>query len=250
MRLEIRSHDLAMAPALQDHIKRRLLFVLGRFTPGTGRVTIHLADMNGPRGGLDKRCRIIAWLGRGGRGFVEDTNSDLKAAVHGATDRLGQTVRRQLERRCDRRRYPQKTTRCDDRASGSTPRQINFYRPPAGDDREARRVGDGRFQEEPQKTEPEQLPRRSHERTTSRNGHRVGRGRGTGATGVAREVPSERVGSGSSSAGARARSRLAHESPDLLRQTTRPACAHGQNWAAARGQRDRSVPFSTRSEKL
>lgn len=103
MKFEIHRHGFAMEPAVQDHIERRLRLVLGRFGPRIGRVTVHLADINGPRGGLDKRCRIIARLRGGGRVIVEDTNAELTAAVHGASDRLGQSVRRQLERRRDRR---------------------------------------------------------------------------------------------------------------------------------------------------
>lgn len=101
MRLEIRSQNLAIDPALQDHIERRLRFVLGRFSPRIDRVTVHLADMNGPRGGVEKRCRIVALLGRAGRVVVEDTSPELTAAVHAAADRLGQSVRRQLDRRRD-----------------------------------------------------------------------------------------------------------------------------------------------------
>ena len=99
MRLAIRSQDLDIGQRLRGSIERRLRFVLGRFGTRIGSVTVHLADLNGPRGGLDKRCRIVVRLVRAGQVFVEDTDADLGAVVDRATDRVGQAVRRELERR-------------------------------------------------------------------------------------------------------------------------------------------------------
>jgi len=99
MQLEIRSQDLEIDQEFRGSIERRLRFVLGRFGTHIGRVTVHLADLNGPRGGRDKRCRIVVRLVRTGQVFVEDTDTDLGAVVDRATDRVGQSVRRELERR-------------------------------------------------------------------------------------------------------------------------------------------------------
>ena len=102
MRLEIRSQDLEIDPGLRGYIERRLRFVLGRFSIRIARVTVYLADVNGPRGGMDKRCRIVVRLVRAGQVFVEDTDTDVGAVVDRATDRVGQSVRRELERRRER----------------------------------------------------------------------------------------------------------------------------------------------------
>jgi len=102
MQLEIRSQGLEIDQGLRGSIERRFRFVLGRFGTRIGRVMVYLADVNGPRGGLDKRCRIVVRLLRAGQVFVEDTDSDLGAVVDRATDRLGLSVRRELERRRER----------------------------------------------------------------------------------------------------------------------------------------------------
>ena len=99
MQLDIRSQGLDIGQDLRGHIERRLRFVLSRFGDRIGRVTVYLADLNGPRGGIDKRCRIVVRLLRSGQVFVEDTDSDLEAVVDRAADRVAQSVRRQLERR-------------------------------------------------------------------------------------------------------------------------------------------------------
>ena len=102
MRLEIRSHDLEIDQELRGSIERRLRYVLGRFCIRITRVTVFLADLNGPRGGMDKRCRIVVRLVRAGQVFVEDTDADLGVVVDRATDRVGQSVRRELERQRER----------------------------------------------------------------------------------------------------------------------------------------------------
>ena len=102
MRLEIRSQAIDIGQELRATIERRLRFVLGRFGTHIGSVQVHLADLNGPRGGMDKRCRIVVRLVRAGQVFVEDTDNDLGAVVDRATDRVGQSVSRELERRHNR----------------------------------------------------------------------------------------------------------------------------------------------------
>lgn len=99
MKLEIRNQDFEIDQELRGSIERRIRFVLERFSSRIARVTVFLADLNGPRGGMDKRCRIVAWIARGGQVFVEDTDSDMGAVVDRAMDRFGQAVRRDLERR-------------------------------------------------------------------------------------------------------------------------------------------------------
>ncbi len=106
MRLEIRSQGLDPGQGLRGFIEDRLQSVLGRFGSRIGQVTVHLADVNSQRGGIDKRCRIVAQLLRSGQVVVEDTDSDLGAVVRRAMDRLGQSVRQKLERRRNRGRWP------------------------------------------------------------------------------------------------------------------------------------------------
>ena len=48
--------------ALREYVVRRLSFVLRRFSHRIRRLTVRLADVNGPRGGLDSRCSIAADL--------------------------------------------------------------------------------------------------------------------------------------------------------------------------------------------
>lgn len=99
MRLDIHGVNLALAGPLRLHIERRLRFALGRFGRRVAEVLVRVADVNGPRGGPDKRCRIAVRLLPGRPVVVEDTDADLHVAVDRAADRAGRTVSREIARR-------------------------------------------------------------------------------------------------------------------------------------------------------
>lgn len=98
MRLEVRGQHIDVTEALHSHATRRLQFALSRFGQRITRVTVHLTDPNGPRGGRDKHCRIVAKMKHGGEVIAEDLDADLYAAITQAADRLGRAVARELER--------------------------------------------------------------------------------------------------------------------------------------------------------
>jgi ribosomal subunit interface protein len=98
MQLRMRSQNLTISEEMRGSIERRLRFVLGRFGSRIGRVTVLLGEPIGPHGTTGKRCRIVVRLLSSGRVSFEDTDPDLGAAVNRAIDRVGQSVRRELER--------------------------------------------------------------------------------------------------------------------------------------------------------
>ena len=68
MRLEIHARNYELSDGLKDLIERRVRTALGRFARRIDRVTVSLSDVNGPRGGADKLCRLsVALLPRGSR---------------------------------------------------------------------------------------------------------------------------------------------------------------------------------------
>ena len=62
------------------------------------RVTVRLSDINGPRGGEDKRCHIALRLKGLPRLVIEDTEADLYVAIDRAAERAGRTLARRLAR--------------------------------------------------------------------------------------------------------------------------------------------------------
>jgi ribosome-associated translation inhibitor RaiA len=91
---------------LHDFITRRLHFALGRFAPEVERVTARIGDVNGPRGGMDKRCRLEVKLRGLGNVLGEACADDFEAAVAFAAERLERGVARALQRRHHTKRRP------------------------------------------------------------------------------------------------------------------------------------------------
>jgi putative sigma-54 modulation protein len=100
MKIDIRSRG-KLPDHLRAHVERRVRFALGRFGHRIQRVTVSVADVNGPRGGVDLRCRVIADLGSLGRLTAEWADNSLTAAVDRAADRIARSVARTIERSRD-----------------------------------------------------------------------------------------------------------------------------------------------------
>ncbi len=98
MRIEVRTRNLAGAEGLRQHAGRRLRFALGRFDTVVERVRVRLEDINGPRGGVDKRCRIVVNLKAAGEVVVEDTDASAQALLDRSAERVGRMVQRRIER--------------------------------------------------------------------------------------------------------------------------------------------------------
>lgn len=99
MRIEINSRQFALTEGLRNHIERRLQFALSWSRHNLQKVSLRLGDINGPRGGADKLCRIQIPLDGGGSVIVEEVRSDLYVAIDLAVDRAVRVLARRLERR-------------------------------------------------------------------------------------------------------------------------------------------------------
>jgi putative sigma-54 modulation protein len=96
MRMTIQSRGFSMTDALENHVQKRLDFTLSRGGRRVRSVDVRLSDLNGPRGGVDKRCLIEIRLHDLPVVVVEDTQPDLYTAIDRAATRAGRTVMRRL----------------------------------------------------------------------------------------------------------------------------------------------------------
>jgi ribosome-associated translation inhibitor RaiA len=97
--INVHGYGIDVSPEISGLVERRLSFALSRFGGRVRAVSVRLVDLNGPRGGIDKRCSMQARLAPRGSVRVEHTDSQLPAAVDRAATRLAQAVARALERR-------------------------------------------------------------------------------------------------------------------------------------------------------
>jgi ribosome-associated translation inhibitor RaiA len=103
MRIAIRT-AIGVPSELADLARRRLEFALGRFRGRIRSVTVRVADVNGPRGGVDKTCLATIRLDASKRLVViEETDVDAVVAIDRAADRASRAVARMLHTLADRR---------------------------------------------------------------------------------------------------------------------------------------------------
>jgi ribosomal subunit interface protein len=98
MRIDIKASGFDLTDGLREHTVRRLQFALGWANHDVHAVSVRLADINGPRGGKDKRCRIQVPFPGTRNVVIEDTESDLYVAIDRAAERAERAVVRRLER--------------------------------------------------------------------------------------------------------------------------------------------------------
>jgi len=104
MQINIQARSFSLTNALKNHIQRRLRFALTSSTGHIQRVIVRLSDINGPRGGSDKRCHIQVVLNGLPDVVIEDTESDLYLAISRAAGRASRNVARRFRRQQTMRR--------------------------------------------------------------------------------------------------------------------------------------------------
>jgi len=79
-------------------------------------VDVRLGDTNGPRGGVDKRCRIVLKLRAADSTSIaiDDVDENLHAAIARATSRVGRAVARTLDRKRGQRAYQRRRAVAED----------------------------------------------------------------------------------------------------------------------------------------
>jgi putative sigma-54 modulation protein len=98
MRIDIQTSGFKLTGGLREHTERRLQFALSWAVHDVRKVVVRLSDINGPRGGNDKRCYIQIPISGRPDVVIEDTESDLYVAIDRAVERAERSVARRLER--------------------------------------------------------------------------------------------------------------------------------------------------------
>jgi ribosome-associated translation inhibitor RaiA len=104
MFIDTRSLGFPLTDAIRLHVESRVGAALAPVARGVISVTARLADVNAGRGGIDKRCRLVARLRRHGVVVAEATDADLYTAVAEAAARIRRSAVRVLTRHVPRER--------------------------------------------------------------------------------------------------------------------------------------------------
>lgn len=98
MKIEVRFRALDTSGPLREHLLRAIHFHLSRFGRELSSVSARIGDINGPKGGIDKRCQLHVRGPRIGTFLVAEVSADPYAAVDACAERAGHSLGRQLER--------------------------------------------------------------------------------------------------------------------------------------------------------
>jgi len=121
MQIVIQARGFDLSPGLREHVERRLRFALDWAHHHVRRVSVGLSDLNGPRGGEDKCCRVQVTMAGAADVVVQDIETDLYVAIDRAVDRAGRTLARRVARlpgRATARESPRGPARHARRAGG------------------------------------------------------------------------------------------------------------------------------------
>lgn len=95
---KIQTQGLELTDGLRDYTQKRVAYALSHSTQHIQRIQVRLMDINGPRGGVDKRCQIEVHLKGLSTVVVEDIEDDLYVAIDRAVERMGRTITRRLSK--------------------------------------------------------------------------------------------------------------------------------------------------------
>ncbi|HHO59718.1 MAG TPA: HPF/RaiA family ribosome-associated protein [Thiotrichales bacterium] len=102
MHIDIQARRFSLTRSLRNHAERRLRLALTCCDNYIQRIVMRLSDINGPRGGVDKHCHLHVVLAGLPDVVIEDTETDLYAAINRAAERAGRTLVRKVHRRQSR----------------------------------------------------------------------------------------------------------------------------------------------------
>ena len=96
------------ATELRDLAERRVRFVLRRLGWLVPRAEVQMSDVNGPRGGADKRCQIELKTDGAGSVVIASVASDWRTALDNALARAARFLMRHWRRGSGSRRMRQR----------------------------------------------------------------------------------------------------------------------------------------------
>lgn len=98
MKVEVRFRGLEVSDALREHAVRQVHSHLSRFNGEIASVALRIGDINGPKGGVDKRCQVTIRGPVFSSVLIEELSGDAYSAVGAAVERAAHAVGRELAR--------------------------------------------------------------------------------------------------------------------------------------------------------
>ncbi len=103
MKFEISSNRVVVGESLRTYIEDRVSKSFQRLGSWVQRVSVAVADINGPRGGVCKQCRLVVTVNGVETIVVTETGESVVASVSNAIHRAGYSLKQRVKSRQDRR---------------------------------------------------------------------------------------------------------------------------------------------------
>jgi putative sigma-54 modulation protein len=113
MQIEIWGREVKVSERLREYIERRVRFALERLAMPIRKVHVQLRDLNGPRGGVDKSCKVRIALAPAATLVVEHRSSSAYAAIDSALKKAAMSIVRRIQRKQERIRTRTATSRIE-----------------------------------------------------------------------------------------------------------------------------------------
>jgi hypothetical protein len=97
MQITFESRD-ADGAQLREASVQRVRFALRRLSAFVPQARVQFSDINGPRGGVDKRCQVELRSERAGTVVIASLASDWRTALDRSLTRATRVLRRSLQR--------------------------------------------------------------------------------------------------------------------------------------------------------
>ena len=104
MRMHVQGHNIQLSDALHEYTARRIGFAFDRVADRIREVVVRLTNVNGPRGGDDKLCRVQVHLASGGSLVLRDRDASAYRAIDRSVRRIKRIVEDEIRRKRDLRR--------------------------------------------------------------------------------------------------------------------------------------------------
>jgi len=103
MIVDIQSRPFNLTSSLRVYVQQRLRASIESRTDKIQRIEVRLSDINGPHGGIDKRCHLHLVIPKMADIVIEDTRDNLYFAIDSAITRAREVLDRKLSRKQQRK---------------------------------------------------------------------------------------------------------------------------------------------------
>lgn len=99
MEIVVNDKQKLLSEAAVNRAQLRVSASFAKFSDNVKSVTITVEDVNGPKGGVDKECRVLVRLKKLKDVVIKTNNESISKSIPGAIDRAARSVGRLLDRR-------------------------------------------------------------------------------------------------------------------------------------------------------